>query len=1367
MALIFATVFSLFVASVLSFTEVGLRASGSYAARARSSYAADGAVNAAINRYGLSEPCEDYTAPEGPGGPVNGEGMVVHCSAGKRASTPVNALLSLGTVPGENGIDSIGDLRVLGDIVSNSTVHAGGTMVVQGEVSALGNCSPLANIQTAPAVPLHCANATPPSPADPGQARDPDYTAALSTVPARRSVPPCPAAEPRIVPLDPGYYDDDALAGLQALTAPGACLNLAIWFRPGAYYLDFTFLRGATTAAAGTWAINEPTARVVGGTPAGWDPVAGTLPSSVPGSCQAAGPGVQIIMGGQSTRVEVDAGRVEFCAEPSTTEQQIALYGIRAEVRNHVLTPTATSGPTAFTGTTSAMTIGEQPPPPLVGPLSAVAVIGGGTPSASLTLTGFRPRVPIGAVIDSAVLRVAHQDDAGVDSVTVSTAGESCAAHVLTPNPAFTVDTIDLKACGLTAAANYQENLSVTYTAQSASPAAVSDHLDGVAIDVSYRPPETRKPTVASAVTTFTTPDRALEIGERDAAGDPLTASATLGGATNSASVTLVGMGDPPIPTASTIDSAVLRVAHRDQGDIVATGPTITVGTCTDQPLPLYPAAIGEDRVDLKTACGVTGSSSLTGLTATYKVAGGGAVATDDLDGVWLEIVYSPPFTTGEATTATPAGFTNAANATTLDGTTADAALSTGAPTASLTMTGYTSPAGDPGLDTAIARVRHREDGNAGPVTVTAAWTGGGGGSCFGTFTPHPGGLVDDQLDLKACGLGDRSLAGLSVTYTSALAGSGGGATSHVDAIVLDVAYAPPATHAPSATSAVYGFVNPTNALAVDGTTSDAAPGASAASVVLGGFDQVKIPPGSAIDSAALRVIHQDDGPIGPVGLAATFSGALLPCGNAALPFHAGAPGADTVDLAGCGLKDAGQLSSLAATYSAAATADTTRPATNVVASTFANGDNARTIDGTSAEAALDTTTTSPASASITLDGYDVTLPAGATLDSAMLKVDHRDDSPVGPVTVTVSWTGGTGGSCTRTLASRPTALAEDLISLKDCGLADLADLTGLSVNYTADLTTAGATASDFLDGIALVFVADRLDGVLLDIVFRPPTLRPLSGCLIKSPYTNADPSTCALVKVAPLPGDTFTRFVSVGTIYAPSAALDISMAGLNTQVLTRGLIARAIRLGLAAAPGYRRPTGGVPPEAVVFTAYPSANVRSDLAAANVAPGDFTDAGNATAIGETPSPLTADAAIDPTTFTHNASMTLDDFDDPTLPGITVIDGASLRVAHSDATGMLSVTVAVTFPGHTCTVDLPIHDALLEDQVDLTVCGLTSASQLADLNVTYTATADPAAASPVVAKLDGIVAVVRFGPMVRATVTFDRGKATVQGWSVLR
>jgi hypothetical protein len=55
-------------------------------------------------------------------------------------------------------------------------------------------------------------------------------------------------------------------------------------------------------------------------------------------------------------------------------------------------------------------------------------------------------------------------------------------------------------------------------------------------------------------------------------------------------------------------------------------------------------------------------------------------------------------------------------------------------------------------------------------------------------------------------------------------------------------------------------------------------------------------------------------------------------------------------------------------------------------------------------------------------------------------------------------------------------------------------------------------------------------------------------------------------------------------------------------------------------------------------------------------------------------------------------------------------------------------------------------------------------------VTYTATADPAATaadSPVTDKLDGVVLDVRFGPMVRAAVTFDHGQATVQGWNVLR
>lgn len=1386
-ALVFVVVFSIFVASVISFAEVGMRASRAFASQAKTSYAADGAVNAAINRFDESAGCDqDYTAPVGPDGqPVNGEAMVVHCTAGARGSTPVNALLSLGVDPVEKGIQSTTDLRVLGDIVSNSTVRAGGTMVVQGEVFAQGDCLPKVSIQTSPVVAQHCSNSTPASPADPGLARDPDYTRPTSTVPVWRTVAATCPAEP-VVRLEPGYYDDDALPGLNFLTTAGACPNHVIWFTPGLYYLDFTFLPGADTTD-GTWTIAEPSVYVIGGTPpvGGWEPDGTPLPTVVPGSCRANGPGVQLVMGGRNTRLDVMAGKVELCSEPSTTDQQIAIFGLRADLATHVLAPTAVSGTTTFTSATNAMSIGEKPPPPLVGPLNAVARLTQAAPSATVTLKGFKPSIPTGSVIDSATLVVAHQDDPGVDSVTASATGEKapCAPpHVLLTG-AYVVDrSVDLKACGLTTAAAFA-NLEVTYTASTSGVATVDDKLDGIVVEVAYRPPTTRRPTAVSASPGVTSASTAFEIGERDATGNPLVATAALGGATTSASVTLAGMGDPPIPTNAVIDAAVLRVAHKETGSVAAGSPTISVGSCTGATARVLTAFADldaggryrEDRLDIRADCAVNTPAALATLAATYQITLNGAAATGELDGMWLELVYSSPLAERPATTAAASVFTTPTDALVVDAVTADATLNITTPVASLTMTGYAPPAAPagPALDAAVLRVRHQDDGNAGPVSLSATWTGGGSGSCFATFAPHALTLADDRLDLKACGLTASALASLSVVYSAVLAGSGGTAASQVDGIVLDVAYAPHTTYRPSSTSAVNGFVNPDIALVIGETptplTADAAPGATAASVTLGGFGPTGIPPGSAIDSATLRVVHRDDGPVTAVGVTAVSTGGFT-CGSAGnLTARPGALTVDTVDLAVCGLK-AAQLAGLTTAYSVTGVAS--RAATNVAAaSAFNNGGNAFAVDGASADALLDNPATP--TAAITLDGYDTTAPVGATVDSAVLKIAHRDDSPIAPVTVDVAW-GGTP-RCTRTLTPRPAAIGLDLVSLAGCGLTALTDLAGLSVTYTANLTS-GTTATDLLDGIELAFTSDRLDGVALDVVFRAPTFRPLSGGLTTGPYPGAGN---ALVKVAPAGGA--TRFVAKGTIYAPSAALDIAMSDLTTQVLTRGVIARAIRLGLEARLGYNRPTGGVPPEAVVFTAYPAAGVSS------VKPFDylnvvtFQNPVNAKAIDG----VMALAPIDTTTSPFAAAQVrlIRFADSPsagkvqltgypeTLDDETVIHSAVVRVRHRDDAGIEAAKVLVDFPGNTCTTaeDLPLRLTLgAVDLVDLSACGLKTAGQITSLNVTYSAIAtDPATTNPVNDELDGIELVVRVGPKVRARVTFDRGQATVQGWSVLR
>lgn len=1392
-ALFFTVIFSLLVAAVVSFAEVGLRAAASFDDKGRSAYAVDGAVNAAVNRFRGGGPCDDYTAPTGPDGrPLYGRGFIVRCvdddrPASGRATKPVNALLSLG---GE-GISTVGEQRILGNIFSNSTVAAGATLIVQGQVSATGDCT--GDIRTSPDPDaVRCANTG--GGADLSEGRDPDYTRARTTVPVRRTAPPCPAGW--LVELEPGYYDD---AGALSALTDGRCPGKVVWLRPGDYYLDFTFRGGA-----GTWTVDDPSVDVVAGTPRGWDGTAATRPAlAVPGSCRTAADqppvdGVQLVAGG-GTHLRVTRGRVELCAEPSATDQSIALYGMGPDRPTHTLEPTDWSSVNRFTSPGDATVIGETP----AAATATATLAPGASSSASLSLAAFRPGVPRGSLVDSAVLRVVHRDDGDLDAGSVTVAadfpGSTCTGGVALPlRPgALVEDRVDLEAaCGLSGPGAFAD-LAVTYTAAlAAGGAAATDTLDGIAVEVAYRAPTTGRPTVVTASSGFTDAANALEIGEQPG---PLTADAALDPAgTTSASLTVAGLGDPPIPPGSTIDSAVLRVAHQEDGDIA---PTVTVpfagGACIALALPARPGAIVDDRVDLK-ACGLVAAGDLVGLTAAYDAAlvSGGA-ATARLDGMWLELVYRPPTRSPATVTPGPAptSFSAPDNAKLVDGATADATLTSAATTASLTLADYGQPALPAGsiIDSAVLRVAHQD---LGPMdTPTLSVTFPGAGACSPVLTKRPAALGEDRVDLTACGLtAPGQLAGLGVTYTANLT-SGAvtppDATARVDGVVLDVAYRPPAIRRPAtATTTTPGFSDPDNAEAIGESptplTADVtlANGAAPASVTLTGYDSaVPLPAGSVIDSAVLRVAHQDDAWMGPPTLAAAFDGGACPV--QALPLSPGAIGVDrSADLAACGLTRAEQLASLAATYTA--NAPTTTSATQVPATaastTFADPDNAKAVGEQpaplTADAALAAATPS---AAITLSDYDQpAVPAGSTVGAAVLRVAHQDDAGVGQVTVTVSFTGGT--CAPQTFAPRA-ALGEDAIDLKACGLSDPSQLAGLSVTYGADLATGAETAAARLDGVVLDLTyqapsgTDRLDGVELDIVFRPPAFRPLDGCLTAGPYPGA--GACALVSVAPAAGDTATRFAAQGTIYAPSAALDISMAGLTEQALTRGLVARTIRLGLRVDPAWKRPVMGVPPEPVRFTAYPDVTARATSATSS----EFAAPDNAKAIGGQPA-LTADATFSSTTTT-SAAITLEGYTQDALPAGATVDAAVLRVAHREDAGIgtVSVTVGGFAAGTPCAptkaFPLPLYASppatpgpLGEDQIDLTAaCGLTDPAQLGPggLTVTYTATVPAPPSADTTAYLDGITLDVLSGPLLRARVAFDATQdgVQVQGWSVLR
>ena len=1277
-ALAFVTGISLVIAAVLAFADVGIRTTTVYKQETKVAYTADGAIAAATRRYATTGPCDNFTAPlvdrdGGPGAdaPINGHGVIVRCEgpppAGAKATQPVNSLLSLGT-GADGGVASTEDLRLVGDVFSNTnvTTSASATMVVQGRVSAKGTCT--RTIQTTQP-PLHCSNTTPPSPADSSRGRDPDYTKAADAVPVRRTAPACPAGW--LVTLQPGYYDDPA--ALNALTStptgPNACNDKVVWFQPGTYYFDLTFLGGSSP-----WKVENETVTVVGGTPRGWDPAAATKPSpAVPGSCrtEADAPphaGVQMIAGG-GTRLEVLKGRMELCATPSTTDQQIALFGLRSPLASRTLESTDIKATGAFTDALDAQVVDEESQackagntPPCV--LSATAPLTAALPSGSIDFTRFRPGIPAGTLFkaaDTASLVVKHRrtGEPTAVTVTVSFPGSTCGPQTLSPGTTMTTDTVNLKACGLTRPEDLN-GLTAAYAATLAPGGAQADvEVDGIVVQVGYQTPVSRKPTAVVGSTPFADPARTFEIGEQP--GDqpgPLTADATLpgpGGAT-SAAVTVIGMGDLPISPVDTVDSAVLRVAHRDEGDTGAPRVTVTFpsSTCTSLPLTHRPDAITDDRIDLR-ACGLDSPNRLRGLTATFTASlnPGGTAAISRLDGMWLELL----------------------------------------------MTTSSGPA-----------------------------------------TPQP------------------------------------------SAIRL-------ASNAP-----LDGFANPNNARIIgEGPaplTADATfpGGATTATQTVSNFNAIPVPPGSRIDAARLRIAHQEDANIASVGIAATvpavagFPGGTCP--TTTLPNSVGSitPVPHELDLVPCGLASADQLAGLSATYtatrSAALTAVSRAPtATSDVAGfTAANLSRAFAIDGVGTNANVVGQTVAADArltgnnrlATVRLSGYNQTpLPAGSTIEGASLRIAHQDVgnlAATNPVTALIGFTGSTCPTA-QSIPTRPAAIAVDTIDVKAlCGLTDPSQLATFNVLYSVNRGAGGQTVDDFLDGIVLDVTyrppaLAKLDGIELDLVFEAPTFRPLCA---------AGPSGCDLLRVAPAsPADKQTRFVASGTVYAPNAGVDLKMYGLDSPVLRRGLIARSIRLGLQGG----RPAGAIPPELVQFTAYPDVTR---------APKAVTPTGFSNPPGWADNRLDGTWAVasvdgDPATpAPDSASVLLADYDGTDLKADATIDVAVLRVRHRDAGTVRPPRVSVRVDGDLCIdqVELAASPAGQpdEDQISLGTCGgkLANPAELDTVEVTYTVDVDPL--DPLAAatyELDGITLELLSGPLVRASMAFDRDQATVQAWSVTR
>jgi hypothetical protein len=400
MALVFVTAIGLVVGALLSYGAANVRASTAMRERAQADYDVDGALQTAVNTIRTSgynnapgQQCFDGSGtftysgdvavacmPKPDTGAAGGQTRV------DERNKPTHALLTVGEDTwfrpdssfGEPGIGQVGDhtLEIHGNVHTNSGIALFDICTIFGNacarmqqtdpdatVSATNYCGvPLFMSTILSAGGLDCRAPVIPDPGQAGQPRADAY--AQPSVPAGATVftaentPKCNSGTGSTVSLVPGVYTDSK--PLNDLTN---CTQKIILFTPGVYFFDFRNGERGQPAAGGTdakvWKVNNPNATIVGGTPRGWSPNAGSKPAvTMPGSCVSPrtsatpGTGVEFVFGGDS-RLEVRAGSVELCGQWHRDRPPIVVYGAKADATETLgagqhATATSTTTP-AFT----------------------------------------------------------------------------------------------------------------------------------------------------------------------------------------------------------------------------------------------------------------------------------------------------------------------------------------------------------------------------------------------------------------------------------------------------------------------------------------------------------------------------------------------------------------------------------------------------------------------------------------------------------------------------------------------------------------------------------------------------------------------------------------------------------------------------------------------------------------------------------------------------------------------------------------------------------------------------------------------------------------------------------------------------------
>ena len=294
--------------------------------------------------------------------------------------------------------------------------------------------------------------------------------------------------------------------------------------------------------------------------------------------------------------------------------------------------------------------------------------------------------------------------------------------------------------------------------------------------------------------------------------------------------------------------------------------------------------------------------------------------------------------------------------------------------------------------------------------------------------------------------------------------------------------------------------------------------------------------------------------------------------------------------------------------YGATSGADTAATATTKVASTTLSGGGSyrftgspsvtsaiTNTDGTVATSVI-STNNKTATTSLTATGFaSSTLPLGAILTGAEVRITHRETFSKSGNTVVATVQQGT-----TTLATQSLALS---------GTMTTATIPVPLSTFTTGVHNSGAfptlnVVTD-VDAVARETLTTRIDSVQLVLTYNPPAVRSQTtagSCVGTAPYVS--PSTnCALITTS----GASTGFYVAGTTYVPKAALHITLTGARDQVFKSGVIARSLRLAITPTGSYTGPLIGVPDVAttlleVFFKAYSCPEGSTCSAAAPAAP---------------------------------------------------------------------------------------------------------------------------------------------------------------------